>query len=77
MTRLELFVPELAWKNCLNHAFKKNLLALVHKVEFEFQENILREWNIERFSLKSPNIMRSQLFKVYFPSNYAFQKETV
>ena len=35
MTRLEMFVPETAWRSCIDLEFKKNLLALVHKIEFE------------------------------------------
>ena len=50
MTRLEMFVPELAWHNCKDKQFKMDLLALVHKIEYELQENLLREWNIDRFS---------------------------
>ena len=35
MTRLEMFVPETAWRSCIDLEFKKNLLALVHKIEFD------------------------------------------
>ena len=74
MTRLELFVPEQAWRSCQDMELKTNLLGLVHRVEFELQENLLREWNIERFSQKSASVSRSQLFKIDFPQDYGYNK---
>lgn len=59
MTRLEMFVPQYAWKACPDLEFKTSLLGLVHKVEYELQENLLREWNVERFSQKPVSLMRS------------------
>lgn len=73
MVRLEMFVPEEAWRNCKDLTFKQNLLGLVRKVEFELIEGYLRDWNVVRFKSKpSDSDFRGNLLKVKFPQSYKF-----
>lgn len=48
-TRCELFVDEMSWKDHWSPQFKSILYSLINEIESHMKDDILRNWNRQRF----------------------------